>query len=149
MGGGRAESLNADTSVRETIQDQFTSTASSCVVLARCPAANAAQATAFLGTWKIEMSSPPELIGTNETVRIWDKSGTVAASLQVGNFPANDVTGILKDGELLLLTTTLRENGQPIWVAISLKVEGDTMMLAQMMERSATIKRGSGKKLAD
>ena len=108
-----------------------------------------AQATAFLGTWKIDMSSPAELVGTNETVRIWDKSGTIAASLQVGKFPPNDVTGILKDGDLLVLTTTLRENGQPIWAAISLKIEGDTMMLAQMMERSATIKRGSGKKLAD
>ena len=45
-----------------------------------------------------------------------------------------------------MLTTTLRENGQPIWVVISLKVEGDTMMLAQMMEQSQTIKRGSGRK---
>ena len=108
-----------------------------------------AQASAFLGTWKIEMSSPAALVGTNETVRIWDKHGTVAASLQVGKFPPNDVTGILKDGELLVMTTTLRENGQPIWVAVSLKVEGDTMMLAQMMERSETIKRGSGKKQAD
>jgi hypothetical protein len=108
-----------------------------------------AQASAFLGTWKIDMSSPAALVGTNETIRIWNRNGTVAASLQVGKFPANDVTGILKDGNLLVLTTTLRENGRPIWVAVSLKVEGDTMSLAQMMERSETIKRGSGKKLAD
>ena len=113
------------------------------------PSPTSAQASAFLGTWKIEMSSPAALVGTNETVRIWDKNGTVAASLQVGKFPPNDVTGILKDGDLLVMTTTLRENGQPIWVAVSLKVEGDTMMLAQMMERSETIKRGSGKKQAD
>ena len=93
--------------------------------------------------------SPAALVGTDKTVRIWDKNGTVAASLQVGNLPPNDVTGILKDGDLLVMTTTLRENGQPIWVAVSLKVEGDTMILAQMMERSETIKRGSGKKQAD
>jgi hypothetical protein len=108
-----------------------------------------AQASAFLGTWKIAMSSPAALVGAYETVRLWDKQGTVAASLQVGNFPPSDVTGLLKDGDLLVMTTTLRENGQPIGVAITLKLEGDTMMLAQMMERSETVKRGSGKKQAD
>jgi hypothetical protein len=110
---------------------------------------SSAQASAFLGTWTIDMSSPTALVGTIETVRIRDKNGILAASLQVGKFPPNDVTGILKDGDLLVLTTTLRENGQPIWVAVALKVEGDTMMLTQMMERSQTIKRGSGKKQAD
>lgn len=93
----------------------------------------ATQAMSLLGTWKIDMSSPAALVGTSETVRIQDKNGALAASLRVGTFPPNDVTGILKDGDLLVLTTTLRENGQPIWVVISLKVEGDTMTLAQMM----------------
>jgi hypothetical protein len=110
---------------------------------------NSAQAMAFIGTWIFDMTEPAELIGTNETVRIWEKNGVVAASVQVGKFPPNDVTGILKDGDLLFLTTTLRENGQPIWVVISLKREGETMMLAQMMEPSQTIKRGKGKKRVD
>jgi phosphatidate phosphatase APP1 len=107
------------------------------------------QATAFIGNWVIDMTSPPELIGTQETVRIWEKDGFVVASVQVAKFPPNDVTGVLRDRDLLVLSTTLRENGQPIWVVISLKVQGETMMLAQMMEQSSTIKRGIGKKQAN
>jgi hypothetical protein len=33
-----------------------------------------------------------------------------------------------------------------IWVVISLKLEGETIVLAQMMEPSQTIKRGIGKR---
>jgi methionine aminopeptidase len=95
------------------------------------------------------MMSPADLKGTQATVKIWDMNGAVAASLQVGKFPPNEVTGVLKDGDLLVLTTTLRENGLPIWAVISLKVEGETMTLAQMMEPSKTIKRGIGKKKLD
>jgi len=107
---------------------------------------NSVQAGAFLGTWTVEMTSPDAFKGTQETVRIWEKDGIVAASVQIGRFPPNEVTGILKDGDLLVLTTTFRENGQPIWAVIALKVDGATMALAQMMERSETIKRGTGKK---
>lgn len=110
---------------------------------------NSAQATTFFGTWVVEMTSPADLKGTQATVKIWDMNGTVAASLPVGKFPPNEVTGVLKDGDLLVLTTTLRENGLPIWAVISLKVEGETMALAQMMEPSRTIKRGIGKKKLD
>lgn len=107
------------------------------------------QATAFMGNWVFDMTSPAELIGTQETVRISEKDGFVAASVQVAKFPPNDVTGVLRDRDLLVLSTTLRENGQPIWVVISLKIQGETMMLAQMMELSSTIKRGIGKKQAN
>jgi hypothetical protein len=107
---------------------------------------DSAQATAFFGTWVIEMTSPAELKGTQATVRIWDQNGTVAASFQVGKFPPNAVTGVLKDGDLLVLSTTARENGVAIWVVISLKLEGETIVLAQMMEPSQTIKRGIGKR---
>jgi len=110
---------------------------------------SSAQATAFIGTWVFDMTEPPELVGTNETLRIWEKNGVVAASVQVARFPPNDVTGILKDGDLLVLTTTLRENGQPIWVVISLKLQGETMLLSQMMQQSRTIKRGTAKKRVD
>jgi len=51
--------------------------------------------------------------GSHQTVRIWDRNGVVAASLQIGQFPPNDVTGIVKDGGMLVLTTTLVENGKP------------------------------------
>jgi hypothetical protein len=40
----------------------------------------------------------------------------------------------------------LRENGAPIWAVISLTLAGDTMDIAQMLERSQTSKRGTGKK---
>jgi hypothetical protein len=56
------------------------------------------------------------------------------------------VTGIVKDGDLLVFTTKRLENGAPIWVVMSLTLNGDTMTLAQMLEQSQTIKRGTGKK---
>jgi len=61
--------------------------------------------------------------GSEQTVRIWDKNGSVGASLQVGKFPPNDVTGIVKDGGVLVLTTTVRENGAPIWAVAALTVQ--------------------------
>ena len=109
------------------------------------PTIAAKQATAFIGTWVIDIASPAALKGT-ETVRVWEKDGLVAASVQVGQFPPNEVTGLLRDGDLLVLSTTMRENGAPIWVVISLKVEGETMTFAQMMERSPMTVRGVGKK---
>jgi len=94
-----------------------------------------------MGTWIITMTNPP---GAQETVRIFDKSGMVAASVQLGRFPPSDATGIIKDGDMLVLTTRRRENGQPIWVVMALTVDADRMTLAQMLEHSETIKRGSG-----
>ena len=113
---------------------------------------NPADAKSFLGTWVIEMTEPAVFKGTH-TIRIWDKSGTVAASLQTNaNFPAIEATGIHRDGNMLVLTLShqakpkpLLENGMPIWAVISVVLDGDTMKVAQMMERSQTIKRGAGK----
>lgn len=114
-----------------------------------------AQATAFLGTWVIDMTEPLAFKGTH-TVRIWDRNGVVAASLQTAAPFAIEATGIHKDGDMLVLTFShsanpkpLLENGAPIWAVISLTLEGDTMKVAQMLERSQTIKRGTGKKQGD
>ena len=82
--------------------------------------------------------------GSQQTVRLWDNYGVIAASLQIGKFPPNEITGIVKDGAVLVLTTTVRENGKPIWAVIALTLEGQTMKMAQMLEQSETIKRGSG-----
>jgi hypothetical protein len=109
---------------------------------AQTPALNSSQASAFMGTWTFAMTNPP---GSQQTVRIWDKNGVVAASLQIGKSPPNEITGILKDGDVLVLTTTLRENGAPIWAVIALTLDGQTMNMAQMLQNSQTIKRGSGK----
>jgi hypothetical protein len=98
----------------------------------------------FMGTWVFSMTNPQ---GSEQTVRIWDKNGAVGASLQIGKFPPNDITGILKDGDVLVLTTTLRENGAPIWAVIALTLDGQTMNMAQMLQMSQTIKRGTGRKL--
>ena len=106
-------------------------------------------AAAFMGTWMITMTKPQELEGARETVRISDQNGFVAATVQLGKFPPTPATGILKDGDLLVLTGTRLENGQPIRVVMSLLLEGDTMHLAQMLEASQTIKRGSGRKVAN
>src|SRR5262245_18867464 len=102
-----------------------------------------AEISAFVGTWLITMTNPA---GALETVRISNSAGVIAATVQLGRFPPSEVTGIVKDGDLLVLTTRRQENGQPIWVVMSLTLDGETMNMAQMLERSQTIKRGSGKK---
>jgi hypothetical protein len=104
------------------------------------------QVEAFLGTWTFAMTNPPN---SQQTVRIWEKNGTVAASLQVGKFPPNEITGMLKDGDLLVLTTTVRENGVPIYSVVALKRDGEQMNMAQTLENSQTIKRGTGRKQAN
>jgi len=96
-----------------------------------------------MGTWAFTMTNPQ---GAHETVRISDKSGIVAASVQSGRMPPTDVSGILKDGDMLVLTVTRFENGKPDRAVISLTLDGETMNMAQMLEFSQTIKRGSGKK---
>jgi hypothetical protein len=114
---------------------------------------NPADAKSFLGVWVIEMTEPPVFKGTH-TIRIWDKSGAVAASLQTSpNAPAIEATGLHRDGNMLVLTLShqaqpkpMLENGMPIWAVISAVVDGDTMRVAQMLERSQTIKRGAGKR---
>ena len=109
------------------------------------PTVNSSEATAFMGTWVIAMTNPQ---GATETVRIWDEKGAVAASVQSGRFPPINVTGVMKDGDVLVLTLTRFENGKQDRAVISLTLDGDTMKLAQMLEFSETIKRGSGKKQA-
>lgn len=100
-------------------------------------------ARAFIGTWVFAMANPA---GAEETVKIWDDTGTLAASVQSERFPPIGVSGILKDGDMLVLTATRFENGKPDRAVISLTPEGDTMKMAQMLEFSETIKHGTGKK---
>ena len=115
-----------------------------------------AQATAFLGTWVIDMNEPPEFNGTHR-FRILEKDGIVVASVQTGPGPrAIGATGMHKDGDMLVLTFShkakpgpMLENGAPIWAVVSLSLDGDTMKVALMLERSTTIKRGIGKKQMD
>src|SRR5688572_28677290 len=112
---------------------------------------NPADAKSFLGVWVIEMTEPAAFKGTH-TIRVWNNSGTVAASLQTNpNFPPIEATGVHRDGNMLVLTLShnakphpMQENGMPIWAVVSAVVDGDTMKVAQMLERSQTIKRGAG-----
>jgi hypothetical protein len=112
-----------------------------------------ADARSFLGVWVIEMTEPAAFKGTH-TIRVWDNSGSVAASLQTNpSFPAIEATGVYRDGNMLVLTIShhakphpMQENGMPIWAVVSAVVDGDTMKVAQMLERSQTIKRGAGKR---
>lgn len=117
--------------------------AGSGAALGQTPSIPSSQASAFMGVWTFAMTNPPN---SEETIRVSDENGSVAATMQVGKFPANKITGIMKDGETLVLTTTARENGAPIWVVIALTRDGNTMQLAQMMQRSQTIKRGTAQK---
>ena len=113
------------------------------VIAAQERAPTPAQVEAFLGTWTFAMTNPPN---SQQTVRIFEKNGALAASLQVGKFPPNEITGILKDGDLLILTSTVRENGAPIYSVVALKRDGDRMNLAQLLENSQTVKRGTATK---
>jgi hypothetical protein len=113
------------------------------------------QAASFMGTWVFTMTEPAPFKGSQQTIKVWDRNGAVAASVQIGQFPPANVTGVLKDGDVLVLTVShdaqpgMLENGAPIWAVISLVRDGDTMKTAQMLERSQTIKRGTGKKQAE
>jgi len=109
------------------------------------------QATAFLGTWVIEMTQPAAFKGRH-TVTISDNNGALTANVQTGNSPPKPVTGIVKDGEMLVLIisrespSAMRENGVPIWAVYSLTVNDDTMKAALMLEPSDTIKKGTGRR---
>ncbi len=107
-----------------------------------CPP-NTSEVKPFLGVWVLTMTNPQ---GAQETVRVWDNKGTVAASVQAGRFPPIDASGVFKDGDILVLSLTRFENGKPVRSVISLALDGDTMRMAQMLEFSETIKRGSGKR---
>ena len=101
-----------------------------------------AEASAFVGTWVFAMTNP---LGAQETIRIVDKNGTLSASVQAGRFPPIEVSGMLKDGDMLVMTATHFENGRPIRAVISLIPKGESMSMAQMLEFSETIKRGSAR----
>jgi hypothetical protein len=79
-----------------------------------------------MGTWAFTMTEPEEFSGSRQTVTIWDEKGVVVASFQIEEFPSRSVTGIFKDGEMLVLTIShdatppLLENGAPIWAIIAL-----------------------------
>ena len=109
------------------------------------------QAAAFMGTWVIDYTEPSGF-KTTQTVRIFDRNGGVAASIQTGTFPPLDVTGIMKDGNMLVLIihrdalSAMRENGVPIWSVMTLTLDGKTMKAALMLEPSQTIKRGTANK---
>ncbi len=114
---------------------------------------SSAQARAFHGTWMVTMTEPPELKGTQHTLRIWDKDGGLAASFQSRpTAPVIEATGLMLDGDLLILTFShqakppIQENGAPLWVIFTLSLDGDALKLAQTMERSATLKRGIGRR---
>ena len=110
------------------------------------------QATAFMGTWAFTMTEPAEIKGSQQIVRVWDNDGVVAASFQIGKFPARNVTGAARDGDMLVLTIShkaepaLLENGAPIWGVIALTPDGEMMRSALLLEKSATVKRGVARK---
>ena len=113
------------------------------------PVQQSNQATSFVGTWVFQMTNPA---GSQQTIRISEQNGGITGSVQIDKFPPTAVTGVVKDGDMLVLTIShearpgIRENGAPIWAVISLTLNGDTMEMAQMLERSQTIKRGTGKR---
>ena len=116
------------------------------------PAVTPQQATPFMGTWVFTMTEPAHFKGSQQTVRIWNENGRIAASVQLGKFLANDVTGVHRDGDMLVLTISLdaerpiMENGVPLRTVISLTPADDGMRMAQMFGESPTVKRGIAKK---
>ena len=125
---------------------------SSQVAAAQPPPVRASRVAPFLGTWDITMTDPPEMKGAKQSIRVWDDNGAVAASVQIGRFPALRASGVFMDGDMLVVTLShaaprqMMENGQAIWAVFALSLDGDSLRTAQMMERSATNKRGVGRK---
>jgi hypothetical protein len=113
------------------------------VARAQGPVMRSSDIAPFLGTWVLTMTNPPN---ATETVRIWDDSGTARASFQSNRSAAINATGMMKDGDVLVLTLSRFENGKPDRAVVALTIDGDTMNISQMLEFSQTIKRGSGKK---
>ena len=111
--------------------------------IAQQGALKSVEVTPFLGTWVLNMTTRA---GALETVRIVDNDGIASASVHAGRFPPIMVSAMVRDGDMLVLTATRFENGKPIRAVITLILDGDTMHMAQMLEFSLTIKRGSGKK---
>jgi hypothetical protein len=116
------------------------------------PNVASAESTAFMGTWVVEIA---EAMIATQTVKIWERNGAIAASVGDGKSPAVEVTGIIRDGNMLVLTISrdgprpVLENGVPIWAVYALTLDGDTMKVALMLEQSRTVKRGTGKKQID
>jgi hypothetical protein len=84
--------------------------------------------------------------GAEETVRIVDREGKIAATVQAQRFPPIEVSDVAKIGENLILRATRFENGKPIEALVILRLNGGTMTMIQELEGSAVTKRGSGKK---
>ena len=101
------------------------------------------EAKAFIGTWVFRMTEPP---GAQETVRIIDRGGTIAATVQAQQFPPIEVSDVAKFGEVLILGATRFENGKPVQALVILRPNGDTMSMIQELEGSTITKRGSGKR---
>jgi hypothetical protein len=125
-------------------------------VVAATPQASStppSQVAAFLGTWTVTMTAPKEMEGDVLTVRIGNTDGRLTVSVQTApNAPASEATSVMSDRNMIVAAIghhaqrPIRENGAPIWAMFTLTLDGDTLMLAQSMERSATIKRGVGRK---
>ena len=77
------------------------------------------------------MTEPPEF-KSKQILRVWNRDGALAASVQTGTAPAVEVAGIIKDRNMLVLTLSndaqrpFLENGAPIWAVIALTLDGDT-----------------------
>jgi hypothetical protein len=116
------------------------------------PGVASEQAAPFMGTWVFTMTDPAHFKGTQQVVRLSDENGRIVASLQVGKFPPSDVTGIYRDGDMLVLTIGLHakrpimENGAALRTVIALTREGDEMRMAQMFGEGPTVKRGIARK---
>ena len=89
--------------------------------------------------------------GTQETVRIRDENGKIAASVQAEQFPPHNVPTISMMGVTLVLTVQLFENGEPIKAVIRLRLEpgGETIRMTQDLEGSMAQKFGTGKRQKD
>ena len=104
---------------------------------------DSSQASAFMGTWVIAMEIPQ---GAQETVKIWDEDGKVAASVQSGRFPPLTVKDIARAGDSLVLRVERWENGKPKQAVVTLTRDGELMKMTQELEGSRVTQHGSGKR---
>ena len=105
---------------------------------------DAAEASAFIGTWVSTMETPR---GTNEqNVTIRDEGGKVAARVEGGRGGAIDITDISKDEDSLVLTFERNFQGNAIDIVMTLTLDGDMINATQDIAGGQFTMSGSGKK---
>ena len=92
---------------------------------------DASEASAFMGTWVIEMENPRGGGTRDQTVVIRDEGGKAAARIGGGRGGALDITDIAKDGDSLVLSFERSRRGRAFPIVLTLTLDGEMINASQ------------------